>query len=1161
MKKTLVLLATILGLSSPLQAQVPPATYWWNFNQTNVNSTNYIFPTVTGGTVPAPSATLDGVLRELDGVGNSVNLLGLLGSGVSSGTFTNIPYDRALLVPGVYGGTVGSDIANYIVRTPDDAHALTNWPNGGIITKFTVTCWAKSEGSQGAFPRIVMFGANGQDAGSAGMNAFGLLFFNNGDLQLKIHNAGNPADSSNGMHTSGQPLSGAATNWVFIAVSCDMTLPTGGTVTSGTNTIFYFGDRVNSLTSQPLAPGDTIIYTNYIATTVNSGLHGSSADGPGYVDFSAAGVPLPYVAIANRYNGTSPTAGGGNRAFDGRYDDIRIFANQVLTLAQIEAVRTNAPPGLNGPLQPVQQPANTTVAEGQGASFSFVTTPAANETYQWYVIPHGSGTVSNAIFGATRSYLNTAPLTVAGNNGDKYMVIAHSTDPLSDNGGAGLHSSNATATVLSPSAYVPMPGALKFEYFANNVPGGTTVAGFLAAPTAGYTNNAPDLTLFMPSFDTRTVFPDNSHNNYFARITGWITPTVTTNYVFSLRASDQAQLLLSTDGGLTTNQIAVDYHSGYEVFYGLETAGATLGQQYSSPIPLVAGTSYPVVAYLKSSSGQNALQVAWRMDDGIGDLPTSDQSLSDRLQPILASALSTMALPLNTVSITQQPTASPSSTVVANSKITFNVGVSSTGTGPVVVQWRKNGVNISGATGTSYTTPYLGVADSGASFNAVVSAPGASNNTTPVLVTVNSDNVAPAVVGAASDDSMTAVTVQFSEPVNPATALNRDHYTINGGALAVTGVQWAAAANTNLVDAPVYDAVTLSTALQADNTAYKVTVTGVQDTAGHPIGGGNTAQFNSYGFAPGFGKFEYFEDLTYNAFYQPLDTADVSGMVNYSPKFINNDPDTIVYPKYLAMSPEGQATFRNGAFPITDFPPGQFGTRMKTIITPTNTGNYVFYLAADDTALLWLSTNANPANKHLIAAALAATGNSTEWTGGSSANSAQYNTNDLMSLVTLTNGSPWPFVDGSGMPVITLTAGQRYYLEVDHRETSGYGSFVAVNSDNGTGVPPAYGSASILVGNVIGWHFPQPAINSFAKVGNNVTISWTNAFGRINLGAVPWPGIIAPDTAPSIAPSFPNPALQSTLSLNPASWTTLTNTSPATIPATNPAQFFRVGDQ
>ncbi len=44
-----------------------------------------------------------------------------------------------------------------------------------------------------------MFGANGQDAGSAGLNSFGLLFFNNGDLQLKIHNVSNP-NNGNGMN-------------------------------------------------------------------------------------------------------------------------------------------------------------------------------------------------------------------------------------------------------------------------------------------------------------------------------------------------------------------------------------------------------------------------------------------------------------------------------------------------------------------------------------------------------------------------------------------------------------------------------------------------------------------------------------------------------------------------------------------------------------------------------------------------------------------------------------------------------------------------------------------------------------------------------------------------------------------------------------------------
>ena len=1165
MKKTLTLLAAVLGFTGATLAQVPTANYRWNFNQDTINSTNYVFPTDASGNVSVTPATRQGILRELDGGGASANELGVDGSGVSSGTFPSIPHDRALLVPGVYNAN------SFIVRTPDANYALTNWPNNGIITNFTITCWAKSEGAQGAFPRIVMFGPNGQDAGSGPNapltinNCFGLLFFNNGDLQLKVHNVSNP-NNNNGMSTTGQPLAGSATNWVYIAVTYDGTLPSGGTPAGGTNTIFYFGNRTDSLLSSNLAPGLRIIYTNYYATSINSVAPGST-DSPGFINFSPTakngdgsdGISNVFVAIANRYNGTGAAASGGTRAFNGRYDDIRLFANKVLTLAQIEAVRTNAPPSLAGPLTFLQQPVNTTVAEGQGAAFSVLASDAANRTYQWYKIAKGIGNVSNAIAGATSATLYTTNLTVAGNNGDKYMVIVHSTDPLSDNGGLGAKSVYATATVLPTSAYVVTPGMLKMEYFAGAV--GSSVGTFLGAPTASYTNNTPDQTYFLSAFDTRTVFPDNSHFNYFARITGWITPTVTTNYVFLLRSSDQAQLSLSTDGGLTTNVIAQDFRSGNQVFYGAETAGAASGNDYSAPIPLVAGTSYPVVAYLKASSGQNLLQVAWRQDSGLvgGDMPASDQSLADRLQPITASSLSSLDLPIATVSITAQPTASPSSTTTANKKIKFSIGVSSTGSSPLVVQWRKNGVNISGATGTNYTTPYLTVADSGAVFSAVVSAPGVSATSSGVTVTVGTDTVKPTITSAAADDSMNTVTVQFSEPLDAATALNAANYQINGGALAVSSVAWAA--GTNLVDAPTYDAVKLTTALQADNTTYTLSVSGVNDTAAsaNTILAASTAQFTSYGLASGFAKFEYFEDQTYNTTLAPADDSTVNGLVTSSPKFLNNDPDTIVYPRALTMTPEGAPTFRNGAGGLSEFPTAFFGTRMSTILTPTNTGNYVFYLAADDTAILWLSTDANPANKHVIAHATAAAGYVTQW---SSTHSDSYDTNTLMSLTPVPGATAWPVVDtNTGLAVITLTSGQKYYLEVEQRETTGFNSFVRVNWDGGTGVAPGDGTESVLTGNFIGWHFPQPAITSFAKVANNVSLNWTNGFGRISQGAYPWPGIIAPDTAPSIVPSFPAAALQSTLSLSPASWITITTNATLSIPATNPAQFFRAQNQ
>ena len=57
--------------------------------------------------------------------------------------------------------------------------------------------------------------------------------------------------------------------------------------------------------------------------------------------------------------------------------------------------------------------------------------------------------------------------------------------------------------------------------------------------------------------------------------------------------------------------------------------------------------------------------------------------------------------------------------VIVGQTATFSV--TATGTAPLSYQWRKNGVNISGAKNSSYTTPATVLADSGARFRCVVS--------------------------------------------------------------------------------------------------------------------------------------------------------------------------------------------------------------------------------------------------------------------------------------------------------------------------------------------------------------------------------------------------------------------------------------------------------
>src|SRR5260221_1473237 len=87
--------------------------------------------------------------------------------------------------------------------------------------------------------------------------------------------------------------------------------------------------------------------------------------------------------------------------------------------------------------------------------------------------------------------------------------------------------------------------------------------------------------------------------------------------------------------------------------------------------------------------------------------------------------------------ITTQPA---SQTVTAGQTATFTVTAS--GTAPLSYQWQKNGVNISGATVASYTTPATTTGDSGSTFDVVVSNTKGSMTSSVVTLTVNAAAVA-----------------------------------------------------------------------------------------------------------------------------------------------------------------------------------------------------------------------------------------------------------------------------------------------------------------------------------------------------------------------------------------------------------------------------------
>src|SRR5260221_562738 len=116
---------------------------------------------------------------------------------------------------------------------------------------------------------------------------------------------------------------------------------------------------------------------------------------------------------------------------------------------------------------------------------------------------------------------------------------------------------------------------------------------------------------------------------------------------------------------------------------------------------------------------------------------------------------SVVTLTVNAAAVAPTITAQPvGMTVTAGQTATFTVVAS--GTAPLSYQWQKNGVNISGATVVSYTTPATTTGDSGSTFDVMVSNTKGSMTSSVVTLTVNAAAVAPTITAQPASQTITA---------------------------------------------------------------------------------------------------------------------------------------------------------------------------------------------------------------------------------------------------------------------------------------------------------------------------------------------------------------------------------------------------------------------
>jgi hypothetical protein len=160
----------------------------------------------------------------------------------------------------------------------------------------------------------------------------------------------------------------------------------------------------------------------------------------------------------------------------------------------------------------------------------------------------------------------------------------------------------ADSKVVFYSYIMAKDGALKFSYWGG-IPGGLdALYGDARYPAT------PDMVGGVFSFNSRDIFPDDTHENYGASMEGYLTPTESGSYRFFIYSDDASQLFLSTDDK-EANLLQIAEETGCCNYFTEPDSPRT-----SEPIALVAGKKYFIRLVYKEGGGGDYGQVAWRKE-------------------------------------------------------------------------------------------------------------------------------------------------------------------------------------------------------------------------------------------------------------------------------------------------------------------------------------------------------------------------------------------------------------------------------------------------------------------------------------------------------------------------------------------------------------------
>jgi hypothetical protein len=368
------------------------------------------------------------------------------------------------------------------------------------------------------------------------------------------------------------------------------------------------------------------------------------------------------------------------------------------------------------------QPANATVNAGQNATFSVGANGTAPIAYQWR--RNGSN-----ITGATgASY--TTPATQASDSGAKFSVVV-------SNGAGNVTSAEATLTVTT----APIAPAITAQPASASVTAGMTATFSVSASGTAPLNyqwhkNGTAIAGATSASYTTPATQASDSGALFSVVVANTAGSVTSNAAtLTVGAAPVAPAITQqpADARVTAGSSAT--------FSVTATGTAPLAYQWRRNGVVVAGATAASYTTPPTALADSGATFSVRISNGGGAVTSSNATLT--VDPIVVAP-----------TIATHPA---NASVVVGQSATFSVAAN--GTTPFTYQWRRDGVNVVGATTASYTTPATVTADNGAVFSVVVgnSAGSATSNGATLTVTQSWTGIREDGAAGFSDDSARAV--------------------------------------------------------------------------------------------------------------------------------------------------------------------------------------------------------------------------------------------------------------------------------------------------------------------------------------------------------------------------------------------------------------------